>query len=391
VRAVTWQGVNHVSVQSVPDARLLADEDAVVAVRLSSVVGTDIHLLDGYVPGVRRGDVLGREFVGDVVEVGRRVRRFRPGQRVVASGTISCGGCWYCRQGLSSLCDNSNAQPEAARLLWGAAPAGRLGGSRLLGGFSGGHAEYVRVPFADTTLAAVPDEVGDAAAVFAGDTVPTGWAGAQRACIEPGDVVAVWGGGAVGQVAASTARLLGAGDVVVIDPVPERLQLAEQTSGALTLQPGVDDVAGQLDDLTAGRGPDRCIEAVGVQRHATGSQYAYDRLRQVTGLDRRRQDALGEAVRVCRKGGTVVALGEVVGPVDAVPLGALVNKAITLRTAENHGQRTIPTVLALMAVGQLDPGHLLTHRMHLEAAPRGYEVFRARADGCVRVVFDPVS
>jgi threonine dehydrogenase-like Zn-dependent dehydrogenase len=387
MRAVTWQGVDRVGTESVPDPVLLDSRDAVIEIRLSSVCGSDLHLLDGYVVGMEHGDVLGHEYLGEVVDVGSDVAGLTVGQRVVGCSIIACGGCWHCSRGEYSLCDNSNPTPQMQQNLWGDASAGIFGYSHLTGGFAGSHAEYLRVPVADVNLVPVPPDVPDEAAVFASDAVPTGWMGADLAEIAPGDVVAVWGAGGVGLMAAASARVMGAGDVVVIDRVPERLRLAERSGfTALSLDA---DVGEALLDLTAGRGPDRCIEAVGMEADGAGPQKGYDRAKQAIRLQTGRAGALRQAITSCRKGGTVVMLGVFVGLVDKVPLGSFMNKGLTLRGAQQQGQRYIPELLEHIRAGRLDPSPLLTHRMGLDEGMTGYQVFRDKADGCIRTVFDP--
>jgi len=396
MKALTWQGVNKLTVESVPDPQLFNERDVLVKVRQSSVCGSDLHLLAGYIPGMREGDIIGHEFMGEVVETAVGVQNLHPGQRVVGCSILACGGCWYCQHDEYSLCDNTNPHAGMTEALWGAAPAGILGYSHLTGGFAGSHAEYVRVPFGDVNLFPVPDGVSDEAAVFASDAVPTGWMGADLADIAPGDVVAIWGAGGVGQMAARAASLLGAGQVIVIDRFRERLAQAEQFCEAATINYDEADVSDALLDLTGGRGPDRCIEAVGMESHGSGSpmqglQYAYDRVKQAARMETGRAVALRQAIYACRKGGTVSMLGVFGGLVDKFPLGALMNKGLTLRGAQQHGQRYIPMLLDRIASGDIDTRHLLTHPMPLADGPRGYDLFKTKDDGCVRAVFAPAA
>jgi threonine dehydrogenase-like Zn-dependent dehydrogenase len=388
MRALCWSGVNEVSVQDVPDPGLLNRQDALVKVTASSVCGSDLHLLDGYVPTMMAGDVIGHEFVGEVVEVGADVRERRVGERVTVCSIIGCGRCYYCANQLFSLCDNSNPDPGFLEKMNGHATAGIFGYSHALGGFAGSHAEYVRVPFADVNAFPVPDGVPDDSAVFASDAVPTGWMGADLAEVRPGDVVAVWGCGGVGQMAATAAIQMGAEQVIAIDRFPERLAMAERL-GATTLDYERTDVLDALKELTGGRGPDKCIEAVGMEGHGTGAQYAYDRAKQALRLQTDRGLPLRQAVHACRKGGIVSVLGVYLGLVDKFPMGALMNKGLTMRGAQQHGQRYIPMILERMARGELDASHLLTHPMSLEDGPKGYELFKHKQDGCVRAVFQP--
>ncbi len=324
-----------------------------------------------------------------MVEVGAEVHRHSVGDRVVVCSFISCGRCWYCRQGLYSCCDNGNTSPELAELAWGAVPGGCFGSAHALGGFAGSHAEYVRVPYADHGAFRVPDEVSDTRALFASDAAPTGWMGAEMGDVRPGDVVAVWGCGAVGQLAAHAALLLGAERVICIDRFDYRLRLAEQHVGVETLNYQHTDIGAELRERTGGRGPDVCIEAVGMAAESTGPQLLYDRIRQQlrTGTDR--PVAVREAIHACRKGGSVFILGVFSGFVDRFPLGALMHKGLTVRAAQQHGQRYIPMLLERMRHGELRTEYLATHTLPLEQAPHGYQLFADRLDGCVRAVFTP--
>lgn len=389
MKALCWQGVNKVSVAEVPDPQVLNPQDAIVRVRRSSTCGSDLHLLGGCMPFVRPGDVLGHEFLGDVVEVGSAVRGHRAGDRVVVSSFVSCGRCWYCAQGMYSCCDNGNPRPAGTEAAWGSAPAGGYGYSPGMGGFTGSHAQYVRVPYADYGAFSVPDAVTDERALFASDAAPTGWMGADLGGVRPGDVVAVWGCGAVGQLAARAATLLGAERVICIDRFDYRLLQAERHIGAETINYEHTDVDAELLERTGGRGPDVCIEAVGMQAHSPGPDYLYDRVKQELRLETDRPNAVRQAIYNCRKGGTVVVLGTFAGYVDTFPLGALMNKGLTLRSAQQHGQRYIPMLLERMARGELVTEHLATHTMPLERGQPGYRMFRDKLDGCVRSVFRP--
>jgi threonine dehydrogenase-like Zn-dependent dehydrogenase len=389
VKAVVWQGVNRLAVEEVDDPRLLDDQDAVLRVLATATCGSDLHLVDGYIPTMREGDILGHEFLGEVVETGPAVERLSVGDRVVVCSIIACGRCWHCRQGRFSLCDDSNPNPALGETLWGQACAGIFGYSHLTGGFAGSHADYVRVPFADHGCFPVPDGLADDAAVYCSDAVPTGWMGADNADIEPGDVVAVWGAGGVGQMAARAAQLMGAERVVVIDRFPERFAMVEDVIGAETLDYTAVDVHEALLEITAGRGPDRCIEAVGMEAHDTGLEHAYDRAKQALRLHTERAAPLRQAIRACRKGGTVSVLGVYGGLVDKFPLGAAMNKGLTLRLGQQHGQRYIPMLLERMAAGEIPTAHLTTHPLPLDQAPQGYDLFKHKRDGCVRAVFHP--
>jgi threonine dehydrogenase-like Zn-dependent dehydrogenase len=391
VKAICWMGVNQVSVEDVPEPEILSSRDAIVRVTASSVCGSDLHLIDGYLPGMREGDVLGHEFTGEVVEVGSEVRKVRPGDRVVVGSFIGCGGCQYCQEELWSLCDNSNPQPLAQEKLWGHAIGGVYGYTHTTGGFPGSHAELIRVPFADNNAFRVPDGLSDEQVVFASDALPTGWMGAEMCNLWPGSVVAVWGCGAVGQAAIRAAYLLGAERVIAIDRLPERLAMTERYTGAQTLNYEEVDVLEALRETTGGRGPDACIEAVGMEAHGTGPQYAYDRAKQALRLHTERGVTLRQAILACRKGGTVSIIGVFGGYLDKMPIGAAMNKALTFRMGQQHGQRYIPMLLDRIARGEIDPRYLATHSLPLEDGPLGYEMFKHKQDGCVRAVFHPAG
>jgi threonine dehydrogenase-like Zn-dependent dehydrogenase len=389
VRALCWEGINDVRVQNVPDARIQDAEDLVLRVGLSTVCGSDLHLLTGHIPFMQAGDVIGHEFMGEVVEVGPGVTRHKPGDRVVVCSFIGCGRCWYCQHDLWSLCDNTNTNPGITQALWGADPGGIFGYSHAMGGFRGSHAEYVRVPFADHTAIPIPDGVDDQSALFASDSVPTGWMGADLGGVRPGDVVAVWGSGAVGQMAARSAQLLGAERVFVIDRFDYRLRQAERVFGAETLNYEAVDIGAALREETGGRGPDVCIEAVGCEAHSDGPQHVYDQVKSKLKLETDRPIAVRDAIHNCRKGGSVFVLGVFTGFVDKFPLGALMNKGLTLRAAQQHGQRYVPMLLDRIAKGELSTSHLATHLLPLEEGALGYEMFKKKTDGCVRAVFRP--
>jgi threonine dehydrogenase-like Zn-dependent dehydrogenase len=389
VKALCWEGVNELSVEQVPDPRILNRQDAIVKVRQTVTCGSDLHLLGGYVPFMRAGDVIGHEFLGEVVETGQDVQKHRVGDRVVVSSFISCGRCWYCEQGLFSCCDNGNTNPAITEAAWGFAPGGCYGYSHAMGGFAGSHADYIRVPYADWGAFTVPDGVSDTRAVFASDSAPTGWMGADLGGVKQGDVVAIWGAGAVGQMAARAATLLGAERVIVIDRFDYRLQLAERHLGAETLNYEKTSVEAELRERSGGRGPDVCIEAVGMEAHSPGPQYLYDQVKQQLRVETDRPIAVREAIHACSKGGTVCILGVFVGLVDKFPLGAVMNKGLTIRSAQQHGQRYIPMLLERMERGELVTEHLATHVMPLDDGAKGYQMFKDKEDDCVRAVFTP--
>jgi threonine dehydrogenase-like Zn-dependent dehydrogenase len=390
MKALTWTGVNELAVENVPDARIINQQDMVIKVRLSSVCGSDLHQISGYIPAMRSGDVIGHEFMGEVVETGPRVSKHKAGDRVVVCSVIACGRCQYCENRLFSLCENGNTNPAITEMMWGYHPAGLFGYSHAMGGFKGSHAEFVRVPYADRVAFQIPDEVDDQTALFASDSAPTGWMGADLGGVKPGDVVAVWGCGAVGQMAARAAMLLGADRVIAIDRFDYRLRMMHDVIGAEVLNYETTDIQGELRERSGGRGPDVCIEAVGLEAHSTSPYYRVEQAKQQTRvLQTDRGHALREAIIACRKGGTVFALGVFVGVLDKFPMGALMNKGLTLRGAQQHGERYIPMLLERMAKGELQTAHLATHLMPLDEGPRGYDLFKNKKDDCVRAVFQP--
>lgn len=391
MKALCWTGVNETAVETVDDPKILNDHDVILQVKLSTTCGSDLHLLGGYIPAMRSGDVLGHEFMGEVVEVGRSVRNHKVGDRVVVCSFIACGQCWYCRNELFSLCDNGNANPALTETMWGSAIGGCFAYSHALGGYAGSHAEYIRVPYADHGAFPVPDGVSDLSALFASDAAPTGWTGTDLAGITPGDIVAVWGAGGVGQMAARAAMLGGAEQVIIIDRLPERLAQVRQHIGAETLDYTTDSVIAELKERTGGRGPDVCIEAVGMEAHGTGPQYLYDQIKQQLRLQSDRPTALREAIYACRKGGSLFSLGVFGGVVDKFPFGAIMNKGLTVRGAQQHGHRYIPRILQHIADGELSTEHLATHIMPLDQGPKGYQMFKDKEDGCVRAVFQPAG
>jgi threonine dehydrogenase-like Zn-dependent dehydrogenase len=381
-------GVNDLQVNTVPDPQIVNPHDAILKVRLTTTCGSDLHLLGGYIPTMREGDVIGHEYMGEVVEAGPECT-LKPGARVVVPSFWGCGECWYCAHEEYSLCDNTHPKPELQEPLLGYATGGIPGYSHAFGGYAGSHAEYIRVAHADVNCFTVPEGVTDEQALFLSDAVPTGYMGADFCAITPGDTIAVWGCGAVGLMAQRSALLMGAGRVIGIDRLPERLQLARDVIGSETIDySSGDSVMEQLRELTGGRGPDACIEAVGMEAHGTGPMYAYDRVKQALHLHSDRGSALREAAMAVRKAGTLSIVG-VYGMIDKFPLGVLMNKGITIRTAQQPGQRYMPRMLEHVQKGELDPSFLITHRMPLEDAPRGYQLFKDKEEGCLRAVFTP--
>jgi threonine dehydrogenase-like Zn-dependent dehydrogenase len=387
MKAVAWHGPGDVRVDSAPEPDLLRPGDAIVRVTSTAICGSDLHLYDGYVPSMSAGDILGHETMGIVEAVGPAVTRIRPGMRVVVSAIISCGSCLYCRGGLWSLCDNSNPGAQALEELYGFASAGLYGYSALFGGYAGGQAEYLRVPFADVGLLEVPEDLTDDQVLFLSDILPTGWMAAANCEIGEGDSVAVFGAGPVGQFAVRSALLLGAGQVIAIDRVPERLALAER-AGAVPLDDR-EDVVESLKLLTGGRGPDACIDAVGMEAHGGGVVGAIDRVRHALRLASDRAAALRTAIQACRKAGVVSVPGVYAGAIDLFPFGALFGKALTLRAGQTHVPGLMRPLLARVVEGELHPEEIVTHHVPLEDAADAYRMFRDKRNGCVKVVLQP--
>lgn len=389
MRALCWKGVNDLSVETVPDPEIVNPRDVVLRVRMSTTCGSDLHFIDGYLPTMREGDVIGHEFMGEIAEVGPEVQTVAVGDRVVIPSFIGCGNCGYCQQDLWSLCDNTNPNAALQEPVLGDSTAGIYGYTHAFGGYAGAHAEYVRIPHADENCFHVPEGLSDEQALFASDAWATGYMGADFCDIQPGDTVAVWGCGGVGLMAQQSASLMGAERVIGIDRLPERLRMAREKAGAETIDyTAVQSVCDALNGMTGGRGPDACIDAVGMEAHGTGIGYAYDRVKQALRLHTDRGAALRQAIVACRKGGTLSILG-VYGLLDKFPIGVIMNKGLTVHTAQQHGQRYVPQLLEHAAQGEMDPSYLATHQLSLEDAPRGYEMFKHKEDGCIRPVFTP--
>ncbi len=390
MKANCWFGKRDVRVVDVADPEILNPRDAIVKITSTAICGSDLHLYNGFVPAMEKGDILGHEFMGEVVEVGEGVNNLKPGDRIVVPFPISCGSCFFCRKGLFSLCENSNPNAAEAELMWGHSPAGVYGYSHLLGGYAGGQAEYARVPFADVDHVKVPDGIPDEQVLFLSDILPTGYMAAENCGIEAGDTVAVWGCGPVGQFAIKSAFLLGAERVIAIDRIGERLRMARDNSGAETINyEEVDSVVDTLKEMTGGRGPDRCIDAVGMEAHNHGVQFAYDRAKQAVMAENDRPIVLREAFRACRNGGTVSVPGVYGGFIDKIPFGAVMNRSITIRTGQTHVQRYMQPLLERVQKGEINPSFVVTHRLPLEEAPQAYEIFANKEDECIKVVLTP--
>jgi threonine dehydrogenase-like Zn-dependent dehydrogenase len=389
MKALCWHGKSDVRIDNVADPKIEDDRDAIIRITTTAICGSDLHLFDGFMPTMKQGDILGHEPMGEVVEVGSAVRNLQRGDRVVVPFTISCGSCFFCKKTLFSLCDNSNPNAEIARKMMGQSPAGLFGFSHMLGGFPGGQAEYLRVPFADVGPIKIPSELPDEKVIFLSDIFPPGYMAAENAQIEPGETVAVWGCGPVAQFAIRSAWMLGAGRVIAIDRVAERLAMAEQAK-AETINFEKEDVYDRLMEMTKGRGPDSCIDAVGAEAHATGSFDAViDAAKTALHLGTDRPHVLREAIRCCRKGGTISVPGAYVGFVDKLPFGAAMNKGLTLKMGQTHVQRYLPLLLGKIESGEIDPSFVITHRLKLSDAPKAYETFRDKKDGCIKVVLQP--
>lgn len=390
MKALCWHGKGDVRIDTVPDPQILDPRDAIVRVTATAICGSDLHLYDGYMPTMQSGDVLGHEFMGEVMEVGPGNKKLKTGDRVVVPFTMACGDCFFCKKELFSLCDNSNPNAEIARKAMGHSPSGMFGYSHMLGGFAGGQAEYVRVPFADVGPLKVPNGMTDEQVLFLSDIFPTGYMAAENATIEPGDTVAVWGCGPVGQFTIRSAWMLGAGRVIAIDRVPERLQMARQHGRAETIDFANDDVFDRLMEMTRGRGPDRCIDVVGTEAHAAGSFDAVlDKAKAAAFLGTDRPHVLRQAIMCCRKGGTISIPGVYVGFLDKVPMGAAMNKGLTFKMGQTHMHRYMRPLLQRIEAGEIDPSFVITHRVKLDDAPGAYKKFRDKEDGCIKVVMTP--
>ena len=389
MKALCWYGTNDVRVERVPDPRILNPRDAIVKVTLTAICGSDLHLLDGFIPTMKRGDILGHEFMGEVVDVGPENKKLKVGDRVVVPFTIACGRCYFCERQLWSACDNSNPNAWMLEELYGFSGSGLFGYSHMMGGYAGGQAEYVRVPFADVGPYKVPDGLSDEQVLFLTDIFPTGYMAAENCSITPGDTVAVWGCGPVGQFCIASAWLLGAGRVIAIDREPERLQMAAARNKAEVIDLTQADVYEKLKDMTGGRGPDACIDAVGMEAHGNTIGDWYDKAKTATMMATDRLGALRQAIHCCRKGGTVSIPGVYGGLLDKVPMGAAFGKGLTLKMGQTHVHRYLPLLMQRIERGEIDPSFVITHRLRLEEAPDAYRTFRDKKDGCIKVVLRP--
>jgi threonine dehydrogenase-like Zn-dependent dehydrogenase len=388
MKANCWMGKKDLQVVDVPDPKILNKRDAIVKITSTAICGSDLHLYNGFIPSMEKGDILGHEFMGEVVEVGLEVKNRKVGDRVVVSFTIGCGECFFCKQELFSCCDNSNPNGWMAEELFGHATAGAFGYSHLTGGFAGGQAEYARVPFADVGTVKIENGLSDEKVLFLSDIFPTAYMAAENCNIKPGDTVAIWGCGPVGQLAVRCCFLLGAERVIAIDRVPERLQMAQQ-SGAETINYEETDVYEALMEMTGSRGPDSCMDAVGLEAHAPGPIHYYDRTKQALMLEADRPYALRQAMLACRNGGTVSVPGVYGGFDDKIPVGALMNKGLTIKSGQTHVPHYFGPLLKLIKEDKIDPSFVITHRLPLKDAPQGYETFMNKQDDCIKIVLKP--
>ncbi len=389
MKAVCWYGTNDVRVETVPDPKIINPRDAILKVTSATICGSDLHIYNGYIPTMEPGDIIGHEFMGEIVDIGNEVKKLKKGDRVVVSSMIGCGQCWYCQQQMWSLCDNSNPKASIQEKVYGYNTSGIYGYSHTFGGYAGAFADYVRLPFADYGAIKVPKDIPDEKLLPISDAFPTGYMGADLCNIHPGDIVAVWGCGPVGQFAMRSAYLLGAERVIGIDRVPERLQLARDFAKADIVNYEEVDVSEALKEMTGGRGPDACIDAVGLEAHGMGLEGVYDQAKQAVRLETDRPHVLRQMMLAGRKGGTLSIMGVYGGFVDKLPMGAAMNKAMTFRMGQMFGQKYIPILLDRVLKGEVDPSAVFTHHLPLTEAKHGFELFNQRKDHCIKVRLQP--
>lgn len=389
MKALTWHGKSDIRCESVPEPELQEGRDAIIKVTACAICGSDLHLFDGIMPSMEKGDIIGHETMGEVVDVGKDNRKLKVGERVVVPFTISCGECFFCKNGFFSGCERSNPNAKQAEKMWGHSPAGLFGYSHMLGGFAGGQAEYIRVPYADVGPYKVPEGLSDEQVLFLSDIFPTGYMAADFCNLRGGETVAVWGCGPVGQFAIKSALLLGAEHVIAIDTVPERLALARK-SGATALDFMKEDVYDRIQDLTKGRGADACIDAVGTEPETQASaDSVMDRIKVATFMGTDRPHVLRQAIHCCRNFGTVSIVGVYGGLLDKIPMGSAINRGLTFRMAQTPVQHYLPKLMELIESGDIDPSFVITHRARLDQGPELYRTFRAKEDGCIKVVLKP--
>jgi len=389
MKAACFWSRGEVRVVDAPDPKIINPHDAIVRVTLTAICGSDLHLYDGYIPTMMKGDILGHEFMGEVVEVGAEVKNLKAGDRVIVPFCIACGRCYFCKNEMYSLCDNTNPNAWMVEALYGHSGAGLFGYSHMYGGYAGGQAQYVRVPFADVGPLKIPNGIPDEKVLFLTDIFPTGFMAAENCDIKDGDTVAVWGCGPVGQFAIKSALLLGAGRIIAIDRFPERLRLAQQSGAEIVNYDEVDDVYDTLQEMTGGLGPDACIDAVGMEAHGSTLDAWYDRAKQTMRVQFDRAHVLRQVIHCCRKGGAVSLPGVYGGFIDKVPFGAAFGKGLQLRMGQTHVQKYAPKLLQRIENGDIDPSFLITHRVTLDDAPEMYRTFRDKQDECIKVVMTP--
>jgi len=389
MKALVWHGKNDVRVERVPDPTILNPRDAIVRITTSAICGSDLHLLDGYIPTMQTGDILGHEFMGEVVEVGPGNQKLKRGDRVVVPFTIACGNCFFCKSQLWSCCDNSNPNAGMAENLYGYATSGLFGYSHLTGGYAGGQAQYARVPYADVGPLKIPDHIPDDKALFLSDILPTGYMAAENCDIKRGDTIAIWGCGPVGQMAIRSAWLLGAERVIAIDAVPERLRMAQDAGMAEVINYEEQDVFDTLKTMTGGRGPDACIDAVGLESHGATFDAYVDAVKASAFLATDKPSALRQAIHACRKGGIVSIPGVYGGFLDKIPFGAAFQKGLTFKMGQTHMMRYMKPLLDRIEAGEIDPSFVITHRLELKDAPNAYSIFEKKQDDCIKVVMRP--
>jgi threonine dehydrogenase-like Zn-dependent dehydrogenase len=391
MKAVCWMGTHKMTVENVPDPRILNPRDAIVRITSTCICGSDLHLYNGFIPTMEQGDIMGHEFMGEVVETGSGVskEKLKTGDRVVVPFTIACGHCFFCERQLWSSCENSNPNYWLAEKMMGSSPSGLFGYTHMMGGYAGGQAQYARVPFADVGPLKIPDGIPDDKVVFLSDIFPTGYFGALNCDIQPGDTVAIWGCGPVGQFAIRSAFMLGAERVIAIDRFGYRLQMA-QDGGAETINyQEVNDVVETLKDMTANVGPDSCMDAVGMEAHDDNLMYVVDRAKQAIKLETDRPTVLRQCIQACRKGGTISVPGVYSGFADTVPMGAFMNKGLSMKTGQTHMMRFMQPLLERIEKGEIDPSFVISHKVPIDLAPQMYKTFRDKEDNCTKVVLDP--
>jgi threonine dehydrogenase-like Zn-dependent dehydrogenase len=389
MKATCWHGTKNVQVDKVPDPKLINPRDAIIRITSTAVCGSDLHLYNGFIPSMKRGDILGHEFMGEVIEKGSGVTNLNVGDRVVVPFPIACGHCEQCQREMFSLCENSNPNAWMAEKLYGYSPCGIFGYSHMMGGYAGGQAEFARVPFADIGPMKVPEGLSDEQVLFLSDILPTGYMAAEACGIQPGDIVAVWGCGPVGQFAIASAYMLGAEKVIAIDRFPYRLRIAHDRAKAEVINYEEVDVYEALREMTGGRGPDHCIDAVGMEGHSPGPMYAYDKVKTALMMETDRPVALRQAILSCRSGGTISVAGVYGGFIDKFPMGAIVNRSLTIKSGQTHVHRYMRPLLERIQKGDIDPTFVITHRLSLDDAPEAYATFNAKEDDCLKAVLNP--